>query len=114
MKILEQKVITLAQAREILEKTNKEYETEEMELLYEQKRALDHARKFSKLAVGDIKKMGDELKGLDLDLKNEHIVKICDFLPDSVDRIRAIFAKERFRYDEEQIKKILDVVAKYK
>ena len=114
MKFLEQKVISLAEAKKILENTNKQYEEEQMELLYEQKSALEHARKFSKLGAEDVKKMESELRGLDLDLRDEHIIKICDFLPDSVDDIRAIFAKERFRYEEGQIKKILDVVAGYK
>ena len=55
-----------------------------------------------------------KLSELELKLTEEQIVKICDLLPETVDDMRAIFAKERFKYSEDEIKKILDIVDQYR
>ena len=51
--------------------------------------------------------MVGQLSKLELDLTDDNIIKIVDLLPETVDDVRAIFAKERFRYNEEEIKKII-------
>ncbi len=112
MDIVEQKVVPLARVREILEKVAEGYTEEGRELLYEQKRALEHARRFPKLSVAETEELISNLQ--DFNLKPEQIIKICDLLPETVDDVRAIFEKERFRYTEDEIKKIIDLVAQYK
>ena len=102
----------MAKVREILEKVTEGYTEEEKELLYEQKRALEHARRFPKPSVADTEELISKLQNLEL--KPGQIIKICDLLPETVDDVRAIFEKERFRYGEDEIKKILDLVAQYK
>jgi DNA-directed RNA polymerase subunit F len=114
MEILDEKDIPLAKAKQILEKVRKTYKKEGKELLYEQKRAIDHVRKYAKLNLKQTQEMIKKLSELDLKLTPEQIVKICDLLPETVDDIRPIFAKERFKYNEEEIKKILDIVDQYR
>lgn len=97
-----------------MEKERKKYKERDEELLYEQKKAIDHARKFSKLNVTQTRKLVKELSGLELDLTPEQVIKISDLMPETVDDVRAIFAKERFKYGEKEIKKITDVVDKYR
>lgn len=114
MKILDQEPITLVEVSNILKKKEKEYQESQAELRYEQKRSLEHASKFRKVNMKDMASMKKELSVLDLDLSDERMVKIIDQLPKSVDDVRAIFAKERFNYNEQQLKQITDIVDKYR
>ncbi|MFH1403837.1 MAG: RNA polymerase Rpb4 family protein [Candidatus Altiarchaeota archaeon] len=114
MDVLEEKPVTLATVESILKKKEKEYKEGEIELSYEQRRALEHSSKFKHLNVKDSEKLGKELAGVGLDLSEERVVKIIDLMPETVDDVRAIFAKERFKYTEEDIKKITDLVAQYR
>ncbi len=114
MKVLDERYSSLAEVKKILEKKNKEYKSEDKELLYEQRRALDHARTSSKLKLNEIDEMINKLRALDLGLPEDQLTKICNLLPETVDDIRAIFAKERFKYNEEEIKKIIDIVDQYR
>jgi len=114
MKQTSEAVVSLTEVKHILEKKEKEYNAAGVEFLYEQRRALDHARACSKLNLKDTKALIKELTKLDLNLTEDKIVKIADILPEDVDAVRAIFAKERFRYEEADIKKIIDVVDHYR
>lgn len=114
MNIIKERFVTLAEVKSILEAKEKRYAKEKLELPYEQRRALEHARKYAKLSTKDAAEMKKKLEELELKLTEEQIVKTCDLLPTEVDDVRAIFAKDRFRYSEADIKKILDLVAQYK
>jgi DNA-directed RNA polymerase subunit F len=67
---------------------------------------------FNKMKVEKAREMRDELKGLDLiKLKDEHIVKIVDFMPsDALDLNKVLI---EVSLDQEEVNKILDVVRKY-
>lgn len=114
MNVLEEKPITLAEVRGILREAKKFYKEDEQEVLYEVKKALEHANKFSKLTKTQANKLSGSLSELELNLNPEQVVKITDLLPETVDDVRAIFAKERFKYGEEEIKGILDLVDQYR
>jgi len=114
MDVVAEKSVSLPEVAEILKSKEKQYAEAEVELLYEQRRALEHAVKFSKSSSKDAKAMVAKLTELDVTLSPERIVNIIDLMPDSVDDIRAIFAKERFKYTEEEINKITDVVDQYR
>ncbi len=114
MNIIDERFLSLAEARKILEEKEKAYSTEKKDMLYEQRRALEHSQKYAKLSLKDTEELIKKVGELDLHLAEDQIVKICDILPETVDDIRAIFAKERFKYNEEDIKKILDVLAQYR
>ncbi len=106
--------VTLVEVAALLKKKEKEYADYTGELRYEQKRALEHAKTFKKISTKDVKSMVKQLSELEINLNAERIVKIIDLMPSSVDDIRAIFAKERFKYTEEELKKITDVVDQYR
>ncbi len=114
MKIIDERYIPLVEVRDILDKKEKDYLDEEKEMLYEQRRALDHARRATKLEPKDVKEMGGKLAELDMGLSQEQLIKICNILPETVDDIRAVFAKERFKYSEEEIRKIIDILDQYR
>jgi DNA-directed RNA polymerase subunit F len=114
MNVLEERPTSLAEVGSILKGKEEVYVAAGGELLYEQKKALEHAAKFGKISEKDAKEMMGKLSSLEMVLGAERIVKIIDLMPKSVDDIRAIFAKERFKYTEEEIKKIIDVVDQYR
>ncbi|PXF52017.1 MAG: DNA-directed RNA polymerase subunit F [Candidatus Methanophagaceae archaeon] len=117
--IIEEEVLTLAEAKEILatltermkEAEGREGEEEE-EVRYEQRKALEHASKFAKLGVEDSKALISDLLKLKK-INNTIAVRIADLMPRSKNEVRAIYAKEQFTLSEEDIDEILDCVARY-
>ena len=101
------KYLTLAEVKELLREEN-----EKRDLNSLQKSALIHAEEFAKLKKEEIEKLIDELINLDF-MDEKHAVKIADILPIHPDEIRALYHKEKIVLPPEDIKKILDIVAKY-
>ncbi len=100
--------VSLAEVKNLLEKEEKR-----RELTYEQKLALEHAKHFSKIGVTKARKMAEELVKLER-ITETFAYKIVDILPLHPDEVRAIFAKERFTLEEDEIKKIIKIVEKYR
>ncbi len=107
MKVLDVKAISMAEAKEILEKREKEGE-----LGYEQKIALEHLKKHTRLSGPDAKKLSDEISSI-LRMSSETMAMIANVLPKTADEVRMIFARERFSLKEEEIAKIIEIVKKY-
>ncbi|MDD5111428.1 MAG: RNA polymerase Rpb4 family protein [Candidatus Altiarchaeota archaeon] len=114
MKQLSERYVTLSEVKEILEKQEKQYAKEGKEMLYEQKRAKEHSEKFAKLPARQARELVEKISALSVQLPPEKIIKIADLMPETIDDVRAIFAKERFKYTEEEIKQITDLIAGYK
>ena len=114
MEVVNESAVTLTDVSAILKKKEKSYSDAGLELRYEQQRALEHATKFKKVSQKDSKAMMKQIDALEFDLNPERVVKIIDQMPKNVDDIRAIFAKERFKYSEEEISKIVDIVDQYR
>ncbi len=70
-------------------------------------------KKFVKISPKDAKEMRDKLEALNLlKLKPEYAVKIIDLLPDNSENLNKIFTDVGL--DEDETKKILDIVKEYK
>lgn len=106
MNILTEETITDTEAREILEKKEKEGE-----LNYEQKNSLEILRKFAKSDPEKIKTLVNELKTIEK-LRDKQIVAIANFLPQDKDDLRAVLQKEYANFTEEEIEKIIEAVKK--
>jgi DNA-directed RNA polymerase subunit F len=106
MEILAEQSITFAEAKEIMEKKSKK------NLSYEQKNALEHLSKFTKLNEKDVKKLKEELSKIKK-LKEEHIIQICNFLPTTKDDLRVILYKDYTLFEESEINNILEIVKKF-
>ena len=107
MEILEEKIVSWPEARKILEKKAKE-----KELGYEQKNALEHLRKFSKLSDKNLKEMKEQLKKIER-LKPRHIVNIINLLPEDMDDLNVLFSNEIINLSEDEKKQILGIVKKF-
>ena len=114
MKQISERPVTISEVKEILKQEEKDYAEAGKEMLYEQKRAKEHADKFAKITVKQAKELSEKLAKLSMQLPEERITKIVDLMPETTDDVRAIFAKERFKYTEEEIKQITDLIAGYK
>ena len=70
-------------------------------------------KKFSKINAGKSEQLKKELTALGLlKLKQEHITKIIDILPEDAPDLNKIFVD--ISLDEDETNKILEVVKKYK
>ena len=68
---------------------------------------------FVKMDVKEALKMKEELAALDLiRLKEEHIVKIVDFIPKSASELNKVLIEVSL--DQDEVNKILDVTKNYK
>jgi DNA-directed RNA polymerase subunit F len=107
MKVIETKPVSMAEAKDILSSREKR-----KELSYEQKLALEHLNKFTKLNAENAKKLLEELSGV-LRMSQETVVQILNFLPKNPDELRMIFSREKFSLKEDEINKILEIIKKY-
>jgi len=107
MKVNETKPISMIEAKEILSSREKR-----KELSYEQKLALEHLNKFTRLKPEEAKKLSEELSSV-LRMSQETLVQILNFLPKNPDELRMIFSREKFSLKEDEINKILEIIKKY-
>jgi DNA-directed RNA polymerase subunit F len=103
----DKKMVTLAEVKDILSERQNDGE-----LTAEQKLALDHAQKFSRVDSKKAKKLVRELTELGF-VSEVNAVKIADILPSTADDVRLVFSKERASVEKKDIEKVLSVVEKY-
>lgn len=93
------KPMTMAESIEIVEASGEE---REIKIFLE---------KFNNTKLKDAKKMREELEKLGMmKMKEEHIVKIIDLLPEDVSDVNKIFSDVSL--DENEINQILEIVKK--
>jgi len=98
--ILDRKALNLAEVKEILDNIEDSVKKQEME---------QHIKKFLKLNAEKSKKMKEELESLGiLKIKNEHLVKIINIVPEDASDLNKIFIDVSLTEDETN--KILNVV----
>ena len=105
-KKLDERIVTIPEVKEILEKRQGEGE-----LLYEQGIAVDHLMKFCKLDKESARKLKEDLA--ETELPQEIAVKITDILPADKEDLDVLFAKERHILTDEEKEKILGIIKKY-
>jgi len=104
MNIKDEKTVSWTETKKILSEKEKS-----RELVYEQKNALEHLRKFCKLSEKKYETMIEELKKIEK-LKDRHIVSIINFLPDNQNDLRILFANDRLVLTDDDKRKILKIV----
>ena len=105
MDIINEKIVTDAESKEILEKGKEE------ELKYEQRNALDILKKFADVPSEKINALIESLKKIEK-LRDRHLIAIANFLPDDKDDLRAILHKEYSTFTEDELNLILETVRK--
>ncbi len=98
--IIEMKGLSLTEVKELLAKNEERKDVE------------DYLKSFCKLSKDKAEAMKKEILGLEnAKLKDEHIVKILDFLPKDAEDIKKI--THDVSLDETEINSILEIVRKY-
>ncbi len=106
--VLEEKPVSIAEAKEIMKKNSSK------EMTFEQKQSYEHVKKMSKLKEKDALKLKEELGALSIrKLKEINTIRIIDLLPTTPEELRFILADTKTIFDKEEADKILEVVKKY-
>lgn len=110
---VEEEYLTVSEAKALLSEVEMERAAdEEREMRYELARAIEHVNRFAILDPEESRELVAELRELEK-IDEPTAYKIADLLPESRDELRAVFAKERYALDGEELDEVLDVVAKY-
>ena len=105
--VIEERSVSLVEVAEILN----QIETPTVE----QKKAFKHAKSSSKLKKEDALSLRKDLEDVDLrKLKDQHVSKIIDFLPEDIDDLKLILEDSLTAFTNEELQKVLDIIAKYK
>ncbi|AEC52697.1 hypothetical protein PNA2_1782 [Pyrococcus sp. NA2] len=115
-KKLGERYITIAEAKEILKKRYEEGIKAGIEepLFYEARLALEHAEKFAKLPAEKAREAVEELLSSFEWMTDRIAGKIVDIMPEDNFDLRVIFAKEEHQPTPEEMKKILEILDKYR
>jgi DNA-directed RNA polymerase subunit F len=105
MERIEEKPITLTEAREILMKRKSEGE-----LKSGQKICLEYLNKMPKLQKNKVEKLKEELGALNL-LKPNKIVELINIMPTTKEEVSLILEKENLK--KEEIEKIVEIISNY-
>ncbi|MDI6642986.1 MAG: RNA polymerase Rpb4 family protein [Candidatus Hodarchaeaceae archaeon] len=105
---VKERPVPLAEVLMVLEKEKKAGELE-----YGQRLTYDYAQKLVKLDPKKAKELMEELLKLER-LREHQVVALVDLMPETKEDVELIFAKERTRLEEDEIKKILDIINKYR
>ena len=100
--------VPLARVRELLTE-----EAAHRTLPREASLAHQHAEQFARLSNEQTTKLIEELRTLPY-VDTAIAVKVADTMPQYPEEIRLVFSKERVPLDEEQVAKLLEIVAHYR
>ncbi len=115
-KVIDSEPITISEARDILmekveEKADENNEVDGHQFTYEQNLTIDYVNKFALLPAED----AAELRGkLEEYITPVQAVKVVDMMPEDLDDLRLIFAKERGIIETDTLEKILELVDQYR
>ena len=103
--ITKEEFVPICKAKDILDKVE--------EKNYEQKLAFEHAKKFTKIKITEAKKLIKELEALNLrKLKHEHMIKIVDMVPASLEDLKVMFLHADIPFNDEELQQMMDVIKK--
>ena len=102
----EGRLVSLAEVKAMLEKA----QTDRTELTYEQKIALEHARRFARVDAATARKIADAIAAAMPGIEEKFAIRVADLLPQHPDDVRAIFQKSRHDLSDEDVAKVLAVV----
>lgn len=107
MEVLDEKVVSDAEAKELLDKRSSE-----KELKFEQKNAQEVLGKFVDIDAESARNLGAELFKIGK-LRDRHIASIVNFLPQDKDDLRAILQKDISVLTEDEANLVLETVKKF-
>lgn len=115
-KVIDTEPITISEAKEILmkkveEKADENNEVDGHQFTYEQNLTIDYVNKFALLDADDARELVSKLEEY---LTKVQAVKVVDLMPEDLDDLRLIFAKERGNFETETLQNVLDLLDQYR
>ncbi|MFB6283872.1 MAG: RNA polymerase Rpb4 family protein [Halobacteria archaeon] len=110
---LDDEYVSVAEVKELLNELANERGEEDREMSFELRKSIDNINEIAKLDIEDVEELYDELVELE-SVDPFTGFKIVDLLPENRDELRAIYAKERYSLDGDELDEILNLVAKYR
>lgn len=109
--IMEEKPITMAELKEELNKIKKR----DKELNFRANKTQEYLSQFTKQDYDKIKGLIDKINKLKIPrLKEEHIIKIIDLMPKTVDDLKSILQGYTVTVKSDNMKKIVEVIKNFK
>ncbi len=109
--ILEKKPITIAEVKDNLKKIQKRDE----ELNFRGGKTIDHVNEVPTISLSKTKELHKKIETLEIPrLKDIHIVKIIDTMPESHEHLKVILSGYNATITKENMQKIIDVVDEYR
>lgn len=106
-KAIKEEFVPIAKAKDILNKIE--------EKTYEQKLAFEHAKKFSKKKITEVKKVIRALEALEIrKLKADQIIKIADLMPKDVEDLKIILQHAEIPFKDEELPPIIEAIKSVK
>src|ERR1041385_1469544 len=102
----EGRLISLAEVKAMLEKSQKD----RAELTYEQKIALEHAKRFARVEPKVAQAISKAVQAALAGVEEKFALRVADLLPQHPDDVRAIFQKSRHELSDDDVAKILAIV----
>lgn len=102
----EGKLVPLAEVKAMLEKAH----TDREELTYEQKIALEHAKRFARVNPTAARKIITQVTATLPNVEEKFAIRVADLLPQHADDVRALFQKSRHDLTDSDIEKVIAIV----
>ena len=110
IKIIEEKPITLAEMKRNLV----DIEKRDKELNFRANKVKGYLENFGDIYIKDIEKIKKSLIELNIPrLKERHIVKVIDVMPNDIDGLKALFTGENITIKEEDMQRIHNIVKEF-
>lgn len=107
-RVVKERSVPTAEVLKVLEKEKKEGELE-----YGQRLTYDYTQKFAKLNPKQAEELRSELLKFEK-IREHQAVALVDLMPKTKEDVELIFSKERTRLEEDEIKKILELINNYR
>lgn len=109
--ILDKQAIGMAELHDEMEKI----EERDEELSFRAGRTMEYIKAFENLSVEEYEEIKEAIEDLDVPrLKEKHIIKITDFMPDSVEELRILLDGYTLTVTDDNLEKIVDVLKEHK
>ncbi|OYT62514.1 MAG: hypothetical protein B6U69_01575 [Thermofilum sp. ex4484_15] len=107
VKILNERYLTLAEVREILEKKEREGELSDIEQI-----TLDYVKKFSKVKAIEAAKLVEKLVN-EYGIDKEIAIQVVNIMPGSLEELRSILSTSRKFVSTEEAESILNLLKEF-
>ncbi len=107
-KKLDEKNITLAEVKKILEEKSKDEELSAIE-----QTTLDYVTKFAKVEAEQARKLVEKLCS-EYGLTEDVAIQVVNVMPETIEELRTVLGKEEKNLESETIQEILELVLKHR